>query len=95
MLQAFQHINVCSVDLGVRLEVKGSRIELVLTGVCWTHGADRREVKPLASQSVKCSTTGLRSLEAATIHLLYLLDGQLARNEFGAIGSNEGNAPAH
>lgn len=85
VLQAFQHINRCTVDLGLQVVVKGSRIELALTAHAWEPGVDRRVVKPLGSASVTCSASGLRSLEAAAIHLLYLLDGKLASAEMGSV----------
>ena len=43
------------------------------------------EVPPLGSVSVTCSATRLRTMEAALIHALYMLDGQLAKGEFARV----------
>jgi hypothetical protein len=67
----------------VRLSVgdRHGRACVLLTGLAHRRDRDVGEVPPLASVSVNCLALNLRSLDAALIHVLYLLDGQLAENE--------------
>ena len=52
---------------------------------CGQSGPVTVEVVVLGSVSVTCSATKLRTMEAALIHGLYLLDGKLAEGQFRAV----------
>jgi len=77
-LVAFEAIN------GVRLEIRVStgdhhgRADLVVAVLAHERKAEIGDQPPLASVSVTCSGTRLRSLEGALIHALYQLDAQIA-----------------
>jgi len=70
----------------VRLSVvdRDGRADLMIAALAHDRAVEIGEVPPLASASVTCSGTRLTKLEAALIHALYMLDGQLAKNELGA-----------
>jgi len=82
---AFEAINGVRVELRITTTNHHGRADLWIALLA--HPADREigEVAPLASVSLSTSATRLRSLEAAIIHGLYLLDGKLASNEFERI----------
>jgi len=82
---AFEAIN------GVRLEVRMTtgdhqgKADLKLSILAHRIGQEIGEAAPLASVSLTTSATHLRTMEAALIHGLYMLDGQLASGEFAKI----------
>lgn len=84
-LVAFEAIN------GVRLEIRMSttdhhgRADLLILVMAHDKDKEIGEVPSLASVSVTCSATRLRTMEAALIHALYSLDGQLAKGEFAKV----------
>jgi hypothetical protein len=80
---AFERIN--NVRLEIRLSSTETRGKADLQIMCAAHavGVEIGEAPSLASVSVTCLATNLKSLDAALIHALYLLDGKLASNELG------------
>ena len=81
---AFEILN--SVRLEIRLSVvdRHGRADLAIAALAHDRAVEIGEAPPLASASVTCLGTRLTTLEAALIHALYMLDGQLAKNELGA-----------
>jgi hypothetical protein len=79
---AFEAIN--NVRLEVRMATADHRgtVDIALTVVAVERSAEDREVRTLASANVRCSAMNLKSLEAALIHALYILDGRLAEGSF-------------
>lgn len=71
-----------SVSVAVTLTATEGRkgIVMCVTAVATLADAKYGEAKKLASASVTCSDTNLRSLEGAILHCLYALDFQLAAN---------------
>jgi hypothetical protein len=84
-LVAFEAMN------NVRLEIRMSttddhgRADLAITVVAHDRKVLVGDQPPLGSVSVTCSGTRLRTMEAAVIHALYLLDGWLAKGEFARV----------
>jgi hypothetical protein len=84
-LVAFEVIN------NVRLEIRMStaddhgRVDLAITVAAHDREVPLGDQPSLGSVSVTCSGTRLRTMEAALIHALYLLDGQLAAGEFAKV----------
>lgn len=84
-IAAFEKIN--EVRVNVRLgciEHKG-HTDLEMIAEAWSLPGLQQEVKLLGCVSVRCSTINLKSMDAALIHVLYLLDGKLDEAEFAAV----------
>jgi|SRR5215208_1641140 len=56
---------------------------LLVAAKAYSNKKGEQAAQPLASASATCSATGLRTLEAAVIHVLYVLDFQIAVAELG------------
>lgn len=85
MLSAFEEQNRVTIELSIT-KLLGSEVpDLRVIGRAWEVGVDRREVKPLASQSVICRAEQIRTLEGLVTYLLYQLDFQLAAHEWDAV----------
>lgn len=84
-LVAWEDINTCRVEVRLCCTRIGEVPDLVVVAVAHQQGPEIGEAPPLASVSVKCSAMRLRSLDAAIIHALYVLDSQLAKNEFEGV----------
>ena len=78
---AFETINNVQIELRMSVEDNMGRADLRIT--CLANERQQGPLGPvtLASASVTCLSTNLKSLDAALIHALYLLDGELAREE--------------
>lgn len=72
---------------GVRIEVRLSLVwgalvpDIAMVAIAHESAGEIGVVAPLASVSVRCSATNLKTLSAALIHAMYALDFQLALNE--------------
>jgi len=82
---AFEAINGARVIVEVRTGDHLGRADLLLTLTAVNPDPSLSEVVVLGSVSVTCSATKLRTMEAALIHGLYLLDGKLAEGQFRAV----------
>jgi len=83
---AFEAMNNVRIEIRMSVGDYHGRADLLVTALAHDRKVPIGEAPPLASVSVSCLATKLRSLEAALIHVLYLLDGQLAEN---ALASRE------
>lgn len=81
LMEAFQDINDIKLEVAFTVEKVGLRSQLVGTVTAWDQKVGAVDQSPLGSQSVTCSAINLRTVEAVSIHLLYMLDGWLARRE--------------
>jgi hypothetical protein len=81
LLNGFQVFNGVSLETRVSPTGMRGKMDLMVTMLAHKPEADRAVVPPLASVSVRCLDTGLRNLRDVVTHVLYLVDGQLARNE--------------
>lgn len=82
MIVAFQAIN--QVKVVIRLEAgdwKGTA-DVGATATAYRLAPADGDLSPLASVRVNLLSTNLQTAEAAVIHLLYLLDAQLASGAF-------------
>lgn len=81
-LHAFEHINQVRVNIRLTTKTEGRNSDLTILAECWEKQPLIGEAKFLASVSATCLALNLRTLDAAVIHVLYLLDGKLAEEEF-------------
>lgn len=82
ILEAFETINECHIMITFERKKYGSTVELQANAVAFERKEERQVAKPLASVSVRCLGTRLKTMEAVLSQLLYMLDGQLAAEEF-------------
>jgi len=95
LLSAFEAINNVHVLLTVSTAAQSRGVSLGLLAQAYEGEIGSPEARCLASSSATCSATGLRSLDAALIHLLYALDAQLASREFASVSTKGEGTPAH
>ena len=81
LMEAFEAMNGVKLELSFTMERAGTRFDLVGKVTAWETENDGTAAKLLGSQSVICSAINLQTVEAVCIHLLYMLDGFLARKE--------------
>lgn len=81
-LVAFEAINFVRLEIRMSTADDHGRADLAVTVLAHAADVPIGDQAPLASVSVKCSATNLRTLEGALIHALYALDSQLAHGEF-------------
>lgn len=83
-LAAFEKINQVRVQIELSCLESRGMTDLNMRATAWSLESIEQEARPLGYANVTFSATNLRSLDAALIHLLYLLDGRLAEQEFVA-----------
>jgi hypothetical protein len=83
-MSAFEHINNVRLTVEMDLSEKGGKQDIRLTARAWDLNSDDPDPSILASASVTCWATNLKTLSAATTHVLYLLDGKIAEGEMAA-----------
>lgn len=95
VLVAFEQMNQ------LRLIVTLRTCEGMETPDCWLEGKALSKVSVsgvrslLAFASVRCGSTGLKTLDSAVLNLLYALDFQLAENELARTVKAAKPPPAH
>jgi hypothetical protein len=77
-LVAFEAINNVRLEIRVSTVDYRGRADLAVAVLAHERNVEIGDRPPLASASVTCSGTRLRTLEGALIHALYRLDAQLA-----------------
>ncbi len=84
-IEAFEAINKVKIEL--RMSTKRTRGvgDLVIMVAAHSQAIEIGEAPSLASVSVTCSATGLKTIEAALIHALYLLDARLEGNALAGV----------
>lgn len=80
---AFETMNNVKIELRMSVGDRGGRACVLITALAHARDQEIGEVLPLASVNVNCLATNLQTLDAALIHALYMLDGQLVENELG------------
>lgn len=86
-LAAFEKINQVRVQISLNCVEEKGRTDVCITSTAWQMASPFTEAGFLASSSATCLAMNLRSLEAALIHSLYSLDGQLAKREFEKVAT--------
>lgn len=81
---AFETMNRVKIEVRLSVEDRDGRADFRIAALAHDRKIPIGEAPPLASVSVSCLGTRLTSLEAALIHALYMLDGQLVSNEIGS-----------
>jgi len=82
LLRAFEQQNTVRISLRFGVVEHQRAPTLGLVGEAWAKGGESMEARPLASVSVICSDLGLKTWNAVLTQVLYMLDFQLALNEF-------------
>jgi hypothetical protein len=82
---AFEAMNNVRIEVRMSVGDHHGRSDLLIAALAHPRNVEIGEVPPLASVSLSCLGSHLKSLEAALIHALYLLDGQLAENALGEV----------
>jgi hypothetical protein len=78
---AFEAINDVQLEIRVGSTTHRGKADLQVAVIAHSREISIGEAPSLASASVTCSGTRLKSLEGVLIHALYLLDAQLASLE--------------
>jgi hypothetical protein len=78
---AFEAINDVKLEIRVSTADSHGRADLAVAVLAHSRKTPIGDQPSLASASVTCSGTRLKSLEGVLIHALYLLDAQLANVE--------------
>jgi len=78
---AFERINEVRIEVRMSAEEHHGKADMRIACLAHSKETPIGDQPPLASVSVTCLDTNLKSLDAALIHALYMLDGQLAENE--------------
>lgn len=81
-LVAFEAINRVRLELRISTADHYGRADLAISILAHAVDSDLTEQPPLGSVQLTICSTRLRTLEAALIHGLYMLDGQLASGEY-------------
>lgn len=84
-LVAFQAINRVKVVLRMEAGDWKGCADVGVTAVAYCLPADSPDLAPLASVRLNLLATNLRQMDAAVIHLLYMLDAQLASGEYAKV----------
>lgn len=82
-IAAFEQMNQVKIEMRLSVGDRQGRACVLVTAAAHQRDLDIGEAPSSASVSVNCLALNLRSLDAALIHALYLLDGQLDNNEPG------------
>jgi len=86
LMMDFQEMNQVCVTVAFGSAWRGKELVLRVEAVAWSTDRLPQEAKRLGSASVICSDMNLKTWNALLIHLLYMLDGQLALNEMRGEG---------
>jgi hypothetical protein len=76
---AFEAMNNCRIVLTLTVYDRGGRGDVRIQATAYDREQDPAVVPSLASVSVSCLSTRLLTLDAALIHTLYILDGEIAK----------------
>jgi hypothetical protein len=85
LLTAFEESTQTHIQIIIELRTAGTTSDPWVTALAYERKTGSGGAPPLASVSVKCSGTNLRSMEAVLIRVLYSLDGKLAEEEFARV----------
>jgi len=80
-LMAFEAMNNVRLELRLASMLRHGKPDLAVTALAFPKLEESMEQPHLALVRLTCSALNLRTLDAALIHALYLLDGQIASNE--------------
>jgi hypothetical protein len=81
LMAGFEEMNDVRLEISFSLGNGRGGYHLFGKVTAWDRTTDAPDQPILGSQSVQCSATNLTTVEAVAIHLLYMLDGYLARKE--------------
>lgn len=81
LIRAFEEMSKLKVETTLSMEEHKGQWEMMARASAYPLGMPCVEAFALASVSVKCSALNLQTVEAVLIHVMYMLDGKLARDE--------------
>jgi len=82
---AFETMNQVKLEMRLSVGDRQGRACVLIEAQAHSRNPENGEAPPLASVNVNCLALNLRSLDAALIHALYLLDGKLADEQIGGV----------
>jgi len=82
---AFETMNQVKLEMRLSVGDRQGRACVLITALAHDRSYEIGEVPSLASVNVNCLALNLRSVDAALIHALYLLDGKLAEEAVGNV----------
>lgn len=93
-LEAFEQINSCSIQLGLKMLPRKGETFLIMEAKAVEVSPLSLEVKVLAWVSLTFSASQYQSLDTAAFRLLYMLDGRLADQGLSGDNKKGRSAPA-
>jgi hypothetical protein len=75
---AFEALNDVRIEVRMSVGDRNGEADVRLVALAHNRNLPVGEAPPLASASLSCSGSRLLTMDAALIHLMYMLDGQLA-----------------
>ena len=79
--RALEEINQAMITVALGVAPRGATQELLMNGIAWENPLGDTEASPSVLASVRCWGFDHTSLDTALFHLLYSLDGAIARAE--------------
>jgi hypothetical protein len=77
---AFESMNKCRIVLTMEVYDRHGHADVRIQATAYDRASDPAVHASLASVTMSAMSTGMKTLDAALIHVLYLLDGELGRN---------------
>jgi len=84
LMSAMEVLSKVHLEISFTVTGEGRALELWGKVTAWDLDQDGAALSILDCKSVKCSVINLQTVEAAAIHLLYVMDGALAQSEMDA-----------
>ena len=84
VMAAFEEVNQVRITLSIQTRQMGRVGDIQIGAMASDNRSDNPEANTLASVNATFLATGRKTLDAAVIHVLYLLDGKLASNEMAS-----------
>jgi hypothetical protein len=84
LMSAMEVLQRIHLEISFTVTGEGRGLELWGKVTAWNLDQDGAAQSILGCENVKCSAINLQTVEAAAIHLLYMMDGALARSEMDA-----------
>lgn len=84
VILAFEDMNKVCIEIRLSRVGSGEKRDIGVTAIAHPEAGAIGDLPPLASVSVTCSATHLKTLDSVVLACLYRLDHQLAFNEFAA-----------
>lgn len=84
-----ENVNEVTITMALGMVLRGETPEPLLQAIAWDAKPENADQQPSALANARCWAFGFKTLEAALFHLLYTVDGQIARNELANAGKQQ------